>query len=133
MSTILVRLDLPNRQAAVTVGSAVGPSKIDMMINETTARAQETQCYIVSCNHVGIERTISYYGHSTIAGPGFPKFQKTIARSEAIEEIVWGTVSFETLAHSRRIFLVAEAGNWQLIAEEYEKIAESIGKNRTTK
>ena len=116
-----------------TVGSAVAPGKIDLMLNETTTRAQSTQCYIVSCNHVGTERTISYYGHSTISGPGFPKFQKTIARSEAIEEIVWATVSFETLAYSRKIFRVAEAGNWELIAEEYKKISELVGRNRTAK
>jgi predicted amidohydrolase len=116
-----------------TVGSAVAPGKIDLMLNETTTRAHSTQCYIVSCNHVGTERTISYCGHSTISGPGFPKFQKTIARSEAIEEIVWATVSFETLDYSRGIFRVAEAGNWALIAEEYKKIAESVGRNRTTK
>jgi len=57
MSTILVRLDSPNRQAAVTVGSAVAPSKIDMIINETTARAQETQCYISALAVVQIKLT----------------------------------------------------------------------------
>jgi predicted amidohydrolase len=111
-------------------GSAAAPGKIDLMVNETTGRGQSTQCYIVSCNHVGTERTISYYGHSTIGGPGFPKFQRTFARSEGIEEIVWATVSFETLAQSRRIFRVKEAGNWKLIAKEYQKIAEEVGENR---
>ena len=113
-----------------TVGSAVAPGKIDLITNETTGRGQSTQCYIVSCNHVGTERTISYYGHSTIAGPGFPKFFRTLARGEGIEEIVWATVSFETLAHSRKIFRVKEAGNWQLIAKEYQQIADSIGGGR---
>ncbi len=111
-------------------GSAAAPGKIDLMVNETTGRGQSTQCYIVSCNHVGTERTISYYGHSTIGGPGFPKFQRTLARSEGMEEIVWATVSFETLAQSRRIFRVKEAGNWKLIAKEYQKIAEEVGENR---
>jgi len=108
-------------------GSAVAPGKIDMMINNSTTRGQETQTYIVSCNHVGKERTTAYYGHSTIAGPGFPKFFKTLARGEDIEEIVWATVSFETLAQARRIFRVREAGNWELISREYRKIAESKG------
>lgn len=113
-----------------TVGSAVAPGKIDLMTHETTGRGQTDQCYIVSCNHVGTERTISYYGHSTIAGPGFPRFHKTLATSEGIEEIVWATVSFETLAQSRRIFRVKEAGNWELIAREYQKIAEEVAKTR---
>jgi len=113
-----------------TSGSAVAPGKIDLITYETTARAQSNQCYIVSCNHVGTERTISYYGHSTIAGPGFPKFQKMLVTSESIEEIVWATVSFETLAHSRKIFRVLEAGNWELIAREYRKVADSVGKNK---
>jgi predicted amidohydrolase len=106
-------------------GSAMAPGKIDMMINNTTTRGQETQAYVVSCNHTGKERTISYYGHSTIAGPGFPKFFKTLAKGEDIEEIVWATVSFETLAQARRIFRVKEAGNWKLIAQGYKEIAES--------
>jgi predicted amidohydrolase len=113
-----------------TVGSAISPGKIDLMVNETTSRGQSTQCYIVSCNHIGTERTISYYGNTTIGGPGFPKFQRTLVRSESIEEIVWATVSFETLARSRQIFLVKEAGNWDLIAREYRKVADSMGQNR---
>jgi len=109
------------------VGSAAAPGKIDMMKGETTGRGQLTQAYIVSCNHIGKERTISYYGRSTIAGPGFPKFFKTFAQGEDIEEIVWATVSFETLAHARKIFRVKEAGNWKLIAREYQQIAKSTG------
>lgn len=113
-----------------TVGSAISPGKLDMMKNETTGRGQTDQCYIVSCNHVGTERTISYYGHSTIGGPGFPKFHRTLATSEGIEEIVWATVSFETLAQSRKIFRIKEAGNWKLIAREYQQIADSVDNDR---
>ncbi|MDP2917658.1 MAG: hypothetical protein Q8O16_07005, partial [Dehalococcoidia bacterium] len=57
--------------------------------------------------------------HSTIAGPGFPKFFKVFAQAEGEEEIVWATVSFDTLAYARKILRVKEAGNWKLIAEEY--------------
>lgn len=111
-------------------GSAVGPGKIDMMENVTTDRGRSTQAYVVSCNHVGKERTVSYYGHSTIAGPGSPKFFKPLAQSKDIEEIVWATVSFETLAHAQKIFRVKDAGNWELIAKEYQRIAELVGKDR---
>jgi hypothetical protein len=72
-----------------TVGSAISPAKIDLMTHETTGRGLSVQCHIVSTNHLGIERTISYNGHSTIAGRGFAKFQRMLASSEGIEEIVW--------------------------------------------
>jgi len=111
-------------------GSAMSPAKTEMIKAQTTARAQETQCYIISCNHVGKERTLSYYGHSVISGPGFPKFYKPLATSESIEEIVWATVSFDTLHHAKRIFRVKEAGNWKLISDEYSKLAESASQEK---
>ncbi|MDP6050197.1 MAG: carbon-nitrogen hydrolase family protein [SAR202 cluster bacterium] len=105
------------------VGSALSPGKLDMIKGETICRAQSTQVYIVTCNHVGSERTLSYYGHTTIGAPGFPKFYKCLATSESMEEIVWATVSFETLHFSRGIFRIEEAGNWGLISEGYKEIA----------
>jgi predicted amidohydrolase len=111
-----------------TVGSAVSPGKLEMIKNQTVCRAHSTQVYIVTCNHVGKERTLSYYGHTTIGGPGFPNFHKCLATSESIEEIVWSTISFETLHHSREIFRVQEAGNWDLIAEQYQQCVNDFTK-----
>lgn len=105
-------------------GSRTGPGKIDMMKNVTTHRGRVVQSYIVSCNHVGRERTASYYGYSTIAGPGSPMCFKPIVYGKGDEEIVKATVSFEALAQDRKTFLVKEAGNWQLIAREYQRIAQ---------
>ena len=115
-----------------TIGSAAAPGKIDMIRSDTTARAQAIQAYIVSCNHVGTERTISYYGHSTIGGPGFPKFNKAFAQSESIEEIVWATLSFETLHASRNRFRFKDPAKYPIgvIAKEYQQIAESMGQCR---
>lgn len=110
-------------------GSAVGPGKIGMMKNVTIDRGRLAQAYVVSCNHVGKERTLSYYGHSTIAGPGFPKYFKPIAQGKEDEKIVWATVSFESLAHAQKIFRVKGAGNWKLIAREYQHIAKLTGKD----
>jgi predicted amidohydrolase len=107
------------------VGSAYSPGKIAMISNVSASIAQSTQAYIVSCNHVGKERNLSYYGHSTITGPGLPKFFKIFAEAEGEEEIVWSTVSFETLEHARRIFAVKDRGNWKLIAKEYQQLADS--------
>lgn len=107
------------------VASVAGPGKSEMIAYVTGAYAQSTQSYIVNCNHIGKERTICYYGHSTIAGPGFPRTLRILAQGGDGEEIVWATLNFETLAHSQKIFRVKEAGNWKLIANEYQKIATS--------
>jgi hypothetical protein len=64
---------------------------------------------------------------STLADPGFPKFFKIFAEAEGDEKIVWATVNFDTLAHARRIFRVKKAGNWKLIADEYQKLAKKAG------
>jgi len=111
-------------------GSATAPGKVDMMRNITADRGRTAQAYIVSCNHVGKERTTSYYGHSTIAGPGSPEFFQPLAEGEDVEEIVCATVSFETHAHAQKIFRVKDAGNWKLIAKEYQHIAELAGRDK---
>lgn len=49
-------------------GSNVGPGKIERMPQVTSTRGNESFVYAVSANLVGKERTISYYGHSCIAG-----------------------------------------------------------------
>jgi predicted amidohydrolase len=105
-------------------GSAVAPGKISMITNVPASISQSTQVYVVSCNHAGKERNLSYYGHSSITGPGYPKFFKVLAEAEGEEEIVWATVGFETLENARRIFRVKDAGNWKLIAREYQQLAE---------
>jgi predicted amidohydrolase len=107
------------------VGSAVSPGKLSMIANLPAAISQSTQVYVVTSNHTGKEKSLTYYGHSTITGPGFPKFFKVLTEGEGEEEIVWATVGFKTLEHARKIFRVKEAGNWRLIADEYSKLAAS--------
>jgi predicted amidohydrolase len=110
----------------VPMGSNYAPGKITLISNSSAAIAQSTKVYIVACNFVGKERTVSYYGHSTIAGSGSPKFFKVFSEAEGEEEIIWATVSFEIQAHSQRNSGMKERGNWQLIASEYRKIADSL-------
>ncbi len=109
-------------------GSAAHPGKIDMMTYLTAARGKENEVYTVSANHVGKERTFSYYGHSTIAGTAFPRFCKVFAQGEYDEEIVSATLNFEALAFARETFQIKEKGNWKLIVNEYQKIIESMTK-----
>jgi len=108
-----------------TTGCFFAPGMLDMMRNEAIGRAQSMDTYMVSSNFVGKERTLSYHGHSIIAGPGFPKWSKVLAEGEDAEEIVWATLSFETLAASRKVFQwTIDKANWNLMAKEYQQIAE---------
>lgn len=110
-------------------GSAAGPGKIDMMKYVPADRGRLTQAYIVTCNHAGKERKASYCGHSTIAGPGSPYYFGPLAQGKEGEDLVYTTVNFQDLASAQDIYRVKEAGNWKLIASEYQKIAELAGRH----
>ena len=105
-----------------TCGSGVGPSKVDFITHQTACRATENFIYTASCNHVGKERTLSYYGHSTIAGPSFPLLTKIFAQGGDSEEIVSATLNFESLHFLQSRVDVKKLGNWELIAKEYKRI-----------
>ncbi|MGI9602362.1 MAG: carbon-nitrogen hydrolase family protein [Acidimicrobiales bacterium] len=125
-------------------GTFSGPGKRDYMIQTTATRAQENLCYVASSNHVGGERASDSYsagnvdggraadmlGHSTIAGPAFPRFSQVLAEAGDGEEIVSATVSFEKLHRWDPIF---DWRGWRathqlpissLIAEEFTKLAQ---------
>jgi len=60
-------------------GSSSGPGKNEFMTEVKGCRGSESLVYTVSCNHVGKERTLSYYGHGTIAGPLYPRWRRGIS------------------------------------------------------
>ncbi|MDP2663533.1 MAG: carbon-nitrogen hydrolase family protein [Dehalococcoidia bacterium] len=109
----------------VPVGSASSPGKIDMMTHATAASGFQYVTYVVTANHVGRERALSYYGHSTIAGPRQPRLCAIYAQGGDDEEIVWATLSMKNLALSRKSSQVIERGNWRLFASEYQKLVDS--------
>lgn len=119
-----------------------GPGKRDYMIQTTSVRAQENQCYVASANHVGgpdaggsyagdeldAPRTANFLGHSTIAGPSFPRFSQVYAEAGDVEELVTATLSFEKLHRWQSVFPWRE---WranhqsdvsQLVADEFQKL-----------
>lgn len=128
-------------------GTFAGPGKRDYMIQTTATRAQENLCYVASSNHVGGEdagsssyaagavdggRAADMLGHSTIAGPAFPRFSQTLAEAGGNgEEIVSATVSFEKLHRWEPIFpwrdwrATHQLEISQLIADEFTKLANS--------
>ena len=74
-------------------GTFRGPGKREYMVHTSRTRAQENLCYVMSANHVGGQggagsyaagrldegRAADFLGHSTIAGPAFPRFSQVYA------------------------------------------------------
>ncbi len=120
-----------------------GPGKRDYMVNTTTTRAQENLCYAVSANQVGGPdgtgsygaehldegRTSDFLGHSTIAGPAFPRFNHVFAEAGDEEELISATLSFEKLHRWESIFpwrdwrANHQSATSELIASEFQKLA----------
>jgi len=74
--------------------SSTNPHFIEVM---TSARATENYVYAASANLVGKEKTKSYFGHSTIAGPVFPRSMPVLAAAGDTEQIVSAALNFESL------------------------------------
>ena len=96
----------------------------------TPARSRESVTFMVSCNQVGKDKTTNICGHSTIAGPAFPRLCKVYAQGGYAEEIVHATLNFEVLDVQRNVSQIKELGDWKLIAREYQQIADSMAKDR---
>ncbi|MDO8691695.1 MAG: carbon-nitrogen hydrolase family protein [Dehalococcoidia bacterium] len=109
----------------VPVGSASSPGKVDLMTHGTAAAGSQNRAYMVVSNFVGAEVTLSYYGHSTIAGPRMPRFCAIYSQGGDAEEIVSATLSFEALANARQNLKHKEFGQWDLIIKGYQEIAAS--------
>lgn len=123
-------------------GTFSGPGKREYMLHTTGTRAQENLCYVVSANHVGGKggsgsyaagavdegRAADFLGHSTIAGPAFPRFSQIYAEAGDGEEIVTATLSFEKLHRWESVFAwrdwraTHQQGTSKLIAEEFAKL-----------
>jgi hypothetical protein len=123
--------------------SSTQQCKHDYMRQTTATRAQENLCYVASANHVGGPRSVDsysaghvdggrapdYLGHSTIAGPAFPRFSQILAEAGDTEEMVSATVSFEKLHRWEPIFpwrdwrKGQQVGASQLTADEFAALA----------
>jgi len=125
-------------------GTVAGPGKRDYMIHITSTRAAENLIYTASANLVGGSkdtssyagakvidgpfREPSYLGHSTIAGPAFPRFSHVYAEAGDTEEIVSATLSFEKLHRFDVVFPWREwrhtrlKATSELIAREFKEL-----------
>jgi len=71
--------------------------RVENWIDLSHARANENQCYLISCNCVGFNRGVQYLGHSSIIDP----HGISIASSGLLQTIVRGEIDMEDLRKFR--------------------------------
>lgn len=81
--------------------SLAGPGKTDYVRNTTVVRAQENLVYAASANWTG---AASGAGHSTIAGPAYPQFNKIYAEAGTDEALIIASLNFPQLGAWRDLF-----------------------------
>ena len=98
------------------------PGRPFYITSMTAARATENMVYAASANLVGKERTLSYYGYSTIAGPSYPRFSHIHAQAEDKEEIVSATLSFDKLHRFREAVSLDKLRRSDVIRNEFNQL-----------
>ena len=99
------------------------PGRPFYMTSMTAARATENMVYAASANLVGKEKTKSYYGYSTIAGPAFPRFSHVYAQAEDKEELISATLSFDKLHRFREAVSLEKLRRSDVIRDEFSRLA----------
>jgi len=108
-----------------TAASPAGIRRPEYIAQQTGCRATENLVYALSCNYVGKERTMSYYGNTVIAGPSFPGLNRIFAQGGDKEETVFATLNFDQITTWHQFINIKDTVNWKFIASEYQKIAGS--------
>ena len=98
------------------------PGRPFYITSMTAARATENMVYTASANLVGKERTLSYYGYSTIAGPSYPRFSHIHAQAEDKEEIISATLSFDKLHRFREAVSLDKLRRSDVISDEFNQL-----------
>jgi hypothetical protein len=78
--------------------------------------------YTATANLTGRERSKSYYGHSTIAGPAYPRFVQIFAEAGEDEEIVSAGLSFSKLHRFRELIRLPELRRSDVINAELAQL-----------
>ncbi|CAA0080606.1 (R)-stereoselective amidase [Halioglobus japonicus] len=85
--------------------SAANPGKSDYVRNTTVVRAQENLVYAMSANWTGPSiGGGGSAGHSTIAGPAYPAFNKVFASAGIDEQVIVATLNFKQLGRWYDLF-----------------------------
>jgi N-carbamoylputrescine amidase len=85
--------------------SAANPGKADYVRDTTVVRAQENLLYAISANWTGpTDGNGGSAGHSTIAGPAYPAFNKVFASAGVEEQVIVATLNFKQLGRWYDLF-----------------------------
>ncbi|MBI2970777.1 MAG: carbon-nitrogen hydrolase family protein [Gammaproteobacteria bacterium] len=103
-------------------GSMSAPGRPYYLTQQTGARATENMLYTATANLTGTERTNSYYGHSTIAGPAYPRFVHIYAQAGEAEEIISATLNFEKLHRFRELISIDRLRRSDVILAELAEL-----------
>jgi len=103
-------------------GSMSAPDRPYYLRQQTGARATENMVYTATANLTGTERSKSYYGHSTIAGPAYPRFVQIYAEAGEDEEIVSASLSFSKLHRFRDLIRLPELRRSDVINAELAQL-----------
>lgn len=116
-----------------TTGCKGAPLKRDYIVNTTVVRAQENLVYAATANRVDCHDGDAYIGHSVIAGPAFPGFNKVYAEAGEGEALVVASLNYNQLARWYDVFPWRE---WRfgpqhhatsLVADEFGKLSSCGG------
>ncbi len=102
--------------------SPSAPGKEEFMVHQTRARGVENLVFAASANLTGIDKTMSFYGHSTIAGRGW-KITEVYAEGGPEEGIVSATLNLELLRKLRQKRPInAETCRFDILLKELKQL-----------
>ena len=113
-----------------TTGCKGAPGKRDYIVDTTVTRAQENLVYAATANRVDCHDDEPYIGHSVIAGPAFPQFNKVYAEAGDGEALVVAALNFKQLARWYDLFpwrrwrLGAQGYASEIVAQEFRALAD---------
>jgi len=102
--------------------SRAGPGRAEYIVSMTAVRATENYIYVASANMTGKGKGIEYQGHSTIAGPAYPRVMHIYAEGGEEEEVVSATLSFERLHRWTELHDWKKQRRTELINREFAKL-----------
>jgi len=99
-----------------------GIGRISSIPELAARRGSDNQVYTVIANHTGKERSVSFAGHSTIAGPLPDRPINIFANGQDNEETITATINLQSLSYIQSKRNTKKSVNWEFIAKEYAQL-----------
>ncbi|MFC1978727.1 carbon-nitrogen hydrolase family protein [Chloroflexota bacterium] len=100
-----------------------GIGRVSSIPELAARRGSDNQVYTVIANHTGKERSVSFGGHSAIAGPLPSRSVNIFANGSDGEEVISATVNLQSLNHIQSKRNHKKIIDWKFIAGEYSQLA----------